>query len=98
VKVSVHHVDVKNIDAIIKAGRNIDIVMNATLPKYNLNIMEAALKIGANYEDRASLPEEQLTLSDKWKEAGLTALIACAASLGVTNILARANWLWFYVH
>ncbi len=87
-KVCVRHVDATDIDAMVKVGGNVDIVMNATLPKFNLNIMEAALKIGAHYADMASYPSEQLALSNKWKEGDLTALISCGASPGVTNILA----------
>jgi len=87
-KVIVYSVDANNVGNIMRAGRNVDVIMNATLPQFNLNIMEAALKIGAHYEDMASYPSEQLALSDKWKEAGLTALIDCGASPGVTNVLA----------
>jgi len=57
-------------------------------PQFNLNIMEASLKVGAHYQDLASYPTEQLALSDRWKEAGLTALIDTGVSPGFTNVLA----------
>lgn len=68
-----------------------------TLPRFNSNIMNAALKSGGHYVDSAlgepiwtQLIEHQpLELNDEYKEANLTALIACGGSPGVTNVLAR---------
>jgi len=80
-KISAEKVDAANIDELLKVTKGVDVVMNATLPKYNLKIMDAALKSGADYVDfaadvpvRVSILRE-LELSHKWKDAGLTAVI-----------------------
>jgi len=88
-KVSIHRVDASNIEDVAKAGRETDLIVNATpwVVRFNLNVMEAALKCGANYQDLASAPKEQLELSDKWKKAGLTALIDAGETPGITNVL-----------
>lgn len=75
-KVSTQRVDASNVDDLVRVIKGTDVVINATLPKFNLNIMNAAIKSGAHYEDFASesLPEE-FELDGKFKDAGLTAVI-----------------------
>ncbi len=89
-KVGTYRVDAKKVDDIRRAAREVNVIVNATTwnTKFNLNIMEAALKSGAHYQDLASYPPQQLDLSDRWKEAGLTALIDTGVSPGFTNVLA----------
>jgi len=101
-KVNTHRVDANKVDDIMRAAKDVNLIVNATtwIAQFNLNIMEAALKVGAHYEDMASFPAGvryednvsyppgQLSLMDKWKKAGLTALIDCGSSPGVTNVLA----------
>jgi len=89
-KVSTHRVDANIVNDIMRTAKGADIIVNATTwnAKFNLNIMEAALKGGAHYQDLASYPPQQLKLSDRWKEAGLTALIDTGVSPGFTNVLA----------
>ena len=94
-KVSSYRVDAGNIEELLKAAEGVDIIVNAVLPRFDLPIMEAALKSKANYVDMASGPpyvtDEQLGQNEKWKKAGLTALINTGISPGVTNVLiARA--------
>ncbi|MDH5438546.1 MAG: saccharopine dehydrogenase NADP-binding domain-containing protein [Candidatus Bathyarchaeota archaeon] len=93
-KVSAQRVDVSKTDDLRKALREIDVVVNSTLPRFNLKIMEEALQAGAHYVDLASGPPyenipRELELSDKWKDAGLTALINTGISPGITNVLAK---------
>jgi saccharopine dehydrogenase-like NADP-dependent oxidoreductase len=73
----------------LNSEKVVDVIVNTTTwkPKFNLNIMEAALNVGALYQDLASYPTEQLALNDRWKKAGLTALIDTGVSPGVTNVL-----------
>lgn len=93
-------VDAGNLGDLKKAAEGTSVVVNATLPKFNLNIMDVALKSGAHYLDLASgidpdpyenLEAEvskQLNLNDKWRKAGLTALLGGGSSPGTTNVLA----------
>jgi len=89
-KVRTYSVDANKVDNIMRAAREVNVIVNTTTwnAKFNLNIMEAALKVGAHYQDLASHPPQQLKLSDRWKEAELTALIDTGVSPGFTNVLA----------
>ncbi len=94
-KVSAHRVDAGDIEEILKVAEGVDVIVNAVIPRYNLSIMEAALRSNANYVDMASGPpyvtNEQLGQTRRWRKAGLTALINTGISPGVTNVLiARA--------
>lgn len=94
-KVSAHSVDAGNIEELLKAAKGVHVIVNAVIPRFNLPIMEAALRSNTNYVDMASGPpyvtSEQLGQTKKWKKAGLTALINTGISPGVTNVLiARA--------
>ena len=92
-------VDAGKAEEVAKAAEGVDVVVNATIPKFNFTIMEACLKAGANYMDLAAGPigrrlavellDEQLKLNDLWKDAGLTALVSTGASPGLTSVLAR---------
>lgn len=96
-KLSPLRVDAGNPDELLRAIKGVDVVVNAALPMFNLNIMQAALKSGAHYQDLAlgSPPpfeealSSELELSDKFKDAGLTALINTGVSPGITNVVAR---------
>ncbi|MGQ9544144.1 MAG: saccharopine dehydrogenase family protein, partial [Candidatus Bathyarchaeia archaeon] len=69
-------VDANNLHDLLKVAKDSDVVINATLPNFNLKIMEAALKCGAHYVDLASDdPIGQLELGERWVQAGLTAAI-----------------------
>jgi saccharopine dehydrogenase-like NADP-dependent oxidoreductase len=94
-KTSSHRVDAGNIEEMLKVAEGVDLIVNAVLPRFDLQIMKVALKSKANYVDMASGPpyviDEQLGQNEKWKKAGLTALINTGISPGVTNVLiARA--------
>ncbi len=97
-KVTAKKLDATNSDELTTAAKGINLVVNATVPKYNLIIMDAVLKGGANYQDLASGPTDipmdkfvlkQIERSKKYEDAELTALINTGSSPGVTNVLAR---------
>src|SRR5438477_503281 len=54
VSIEAAQLNVENHVALRKALAGADIVVNTTLPRYNLRIMDAALEVGANYLDIAS--------------------------------------------
>ena len=72
-----------------------DIVINVALPYQDLTIMDACLEAGVNYLDTANyepLDEAKYQYSwqwayhDKFKEAGLTAILGCGFDPGVTGV------------
>jgi saccharopine dehydrogenase (NAD+, L-lysine-forming) len=85
--------DARNVKDVLKVARASDVVVNAVIPAFNLSIMEAAFKGHADYIDMASGPPyenipKQLSQNDKWRKAGLVALINAGFSPGITNVLA----------
>ena len=86
--------DASRIGAIAKAARGVDLIVNASLPAFNENILTAALKVHANYQDLASRlldlkTVEQLKFHARFKKAKLVGLINTGVAPGVTNLLAR---------
>lgn len=85
--------------ALVRAVRGCDAIVNTVLPKYNLALMEAALEAGTNYLDVAATGPrtpggrpgilEQLDLADRFREAGLTALVSMGFDPGISNVIAR---------
>lgn len=80
-RVSAKKVDAGSVDDLVRVVDGSDTVVNATLPRFNPNIMEAALRSGTNYVDLAgygsikdTIPKV-LALNDKFKDAGLTAVV-----------------------
>lgn len=93
-KIKLTELDASNVDEIVDKARGVNLVINASLPRFNENILEAALRVGAHYQDLASeladlKTAEQLKFNDRFKRAGLTALINTGVAPGVTNLLAR---------
>lgn len=75
--------------AIEKAIEGHDLVINATLPRFNLEIMAVALDNGVNYLDLAGGGEDQLKLHSKWKSAGYTAVLGMGEDPGIANVFAK---------
>jgi len=93
-KIKLADLDASNIDEIVDKARGVDLIINASLPRFNENILEAALRVGAHYQDLASeladlKTAEQLKFNEKFKQAGLVALINAGVAPGITNLLAR---------
>ncbi|WP_461208668.1 saccharopine dehydrogenase family protein [Desulfocurvus sp. DL9XJH121] len=72
-----------------------DVVLNVALPYQDLTIMDACLEAGAHYVDTANYePPDVAKFEYKWqwayrerfKEAGLTALLGSGFDPGVTNV------------
>ena len=71
------------------------LVINVALPYQDLTIMDACLECGVNYLDTANYePKDeahfeyswQWAYQDKFKNAGLTAILGCGFDPGVTSI------------
>jgi len=96
-KITTVKLDAGKVEDIKHAARGVDAIINLTLVQFNDNIMKAAVESGAHYVDSAvdyplitQLPEKGAPeIDSKFKKAGLTALIGCGGSPGVTNVLAR---------
>ncbi len=96
-KITTMKVDAGKVEELEKAAKGVDAVINLTLPQFNANIMKAALKKGAQYVDAAMdypliaqlTKKEPFEIDNEFKEAGLTALIGCGGTPGVSNVLVK---------
>ncbi len=98
-------VDAGKVESMVGAFKGFDVVVNVVLPRFNLKIMDACLEARVNYMDAATdlaLAKEkpgevvkeppealQLAYDEKFREAGLTALLGMGQDPGISNILAR---------
>src|SRR3972149_1461429 len=99
VPIEAAQLNVENRLALAKAIRGCDVVVNTTLPKYNLTIMQAAPEAGGAYPGGgAPGPRppggppgifEQLDLNDAFASAGRTALISMGLDPGISNVMAH---------
>lgn len=92
-------VDASNPDQVQKLAAEADVLVNATIPRFNLVVMEACLAGKCHYMDLAcetllKLPgkidiSEQLALDQRFKDARLLALCGIGIDPGCSNIFAR---------
>lgn len=90
--------DVRNLDNFINKFSNVNIIINCLQYQYNLNVMNFALKIKANYIDLGGLfhfTNKQLLLNEEFKKNKLLAIIGMGASPGITNILSNKAYEYF---
>ncbi len=89
--------NVPELVALIKSF-NPKLVINVALPYQDLTIMDACLETGVNYLDTANYePKDvakfeykwQWAYQDRFKKAGLMALLGCGFDPGVTNIFTK---------
>src|SRR5438093_9719646 len=101
VSIEAAQLNVENHVALRKALAGADIVVNTTLPRYNLRIMDAAMEVGANYLDIASAGSPgpgsppgvsaQLPKADELKSAARTAPVSMRFDPGISHVMPRAS-------
>lgn len=90
-------VDADNVPELVALLRSSQpkLVINVALPYQDLTIMDACLEVGVNYLDTANYePKDeahfeyswQWAYQDKFKKAGLTAILGCGFDPGVTSV------------
>jgi len=90
-KVSIKKVDVNDKAGLIEVLKGSDACLNGTVFYTNLPIMKACLNAGVHYTDMGGLfftTHKQLKLSDRFKEAGLSAILGMGSAPGVPNLQA----------
>jgi len=98
-KIKVERIDASNagqMEKVIKEGR-FDLVVNATVPIFNRQILEAACHAKTNYLDMASCEMlekegfivEQLEYAKDFEGAGRKAFILMGSDAGLVNIMAK---------
>lgn len=96
-KIQTAQVDADNVEDLKKLFNSFkpELVVNVALPYQDLTIMDACLACGVNYLDTANYePKDEAKYEYKWqwayqekfKEAGLTAILGCGFDPGVTSV------------
>ena len=97
VSIETDQVDADHVDQVVNLFKKHEpyLVINVALPYQDLVIMDACLECGVHYLDTANYepPEEakfeykwQWAYQDKFKEAGLLAVLGCGFDPGVTGV------------
>ena len=91
--------DVNDGGGLARALHDVDLVVNALVPCYNLEVMQACLEARTSYLDMATAGprdivgtadvDEQLALDAEFKERDLTALLCLGIDPGATDVFAR---------
>ena len=94
-------VDAHEIRAIVTAAEGCSLIVNGLPLEYNLNVMEAALTVGADYMDLSGPMEKrgfvetyQWLFSDwhqRFQNKGLLALVGCGIAPGLANVIVRRS-------
>lgn len=93
-------VNAKNVSDIVKIGEGVDIIVNGLPISFNMTVLEAALKLKANYQDLCmteidGMDEVSATrymfseIDRKFKEAGALAITNTGSAPGLVNVLVR---------
>lgn len=100
-KLKTEKLDASDINGMAKRMKDgcFDIVVNATLTRFNDQIMEACYTAKTAYLDMATdgyfpggdknIPVNQLKYAKKWEGANLKGLILAGADAGTTNVMAK---------
>lgn len=83
------HLDASRSEDLRKAMKGHDLVVNASLPRFNQGIKSAALASGAHYMDLATESSNPYADDGPWKAQGLTALLGMGEDPGLSNVFAR---------
>ena len=91
-KIEIEKVDVNDHQALVNLLKGSDACLNGTVYYTNLPVMEACLEAGVHYTDMGGLfftTRKQLELSDRFAEAGLSAVLGMGSAPGIPNLQAR---------
>ena len=99
-KATAVQVNASDVKDIIKAADNADIIVNGLPIQFNMNVMEAALAIGACYQDlcmtylegKTSVEATRFIFTEqdkKFKEKGALAVTNTGSAPGLVNVVVR---------
>ncbi len=91
-KISIQSVNVNDKVDLVATLKGSDTCLNATVYYTNIQVMEACLEAGVHYNDMGGLfyvTRKQLELHDRFKEAGISAILGLGSAPGMPNIQAR---------
>jgi len=93
-KLSLVKLDATSEKQMLSASKDVDLIINASLPHFNPHIMNVAIKAGKNYQDLCSHLDKshtpvQLQFDKQFKKENIVGLINTGMAPGITNVLAK---------
>ena len=91
-KIEIQNVDINDEAGFARALEGADACLNATVYYKNLSVMQTCLEAGVHYTDMGGLfytTQKQLEMHDRFKSAGISAVLCMGSAPGVPNIQAR---------
>lgn len=85
--------DLKDHAALVKTLEGTSVLVNSTPYVFNVQVMEAALEAKCHYLDLGGMFHvtlKQLELNEKFRTAGLLAILGMGAAPGMTNVMAAS--------
>jgi len=90
-KVSTRALDASDRSVLERAFDGVELVVQASLPRFNAGIQSACLVTGSNYMDLATDSTDPYVNDAEWKAHGLTALLGMGEDPGLSNVMARQS-------
>jgi saccharopine dehydrogenase (NAD+, L-lysine forming) len=81
--------DAGDASAVAALVRGADVLVNATIPRFNTTLMTAAREAKVSYIDLASASSDPFVDDAKWRAAGVPAIIGMGEDPGLSNVFAR---------
>jgi saccharopine dehydrogenase-like NADP-dependent oxidoreductase len=91
-KLSVQSADATDRSSLLSVLTGADSLLNATVYYFNLQVMEVCLESGVHYVDLGGLfhtTRKQLELNERFRGAGVTAVLGVGSAPGIPNVQAR---------
>ena len=90
-KVETRSLDASDPSALEAAFEEVELVIQASLPRFNAGIQAACLAAGTNYMDLATDSTDPYVNDPEWRAHGRTALLGIGEDPGLSNIMARQS-------
>ncbi|KXB04839.1 hypothetical protein AKJ49_01635 [candidate division MSBL1 archaeon SCGC-AAA382A03] len=90
-KVVAEYADVEDHELLVDLFSDADVVVNAAVFYYNMDVMDACLEAETSYVDLGGLfhtAKKQLQRDDEFKEAGITGIVGLGSAPGIVNVMA----------
>lgn len=95
-RVSGGFLDAYNVDEVAKQIKHFDVVINAAQYDTCVPVMKSCLEAGVrHYNDLGGhyhVTKKQLELHEDFKRAGITGVLGCGMSVGISNVMARYGY------
>jgi saccharopine dehydrogenase (NAD+, L-lysine-forming) len=90
-RVETKALDASDLAALEQALSGVEVVVQASVPRFNAGIQAACLANGAHYLDLAADSSDPYAASEEWTRRGLTAIIGMGEDPGLSNVMARQS-------